>query len=919
MNPQDTQILSGETVEVDIKKVDYTKSYEYGPSCTMHILGRTKGGTRVHIKDPEFDPYFYVPYEEFDSELESHDYVTDWERGYENIEQREMVRVYTRIPGDVPQLRDDYDHHEADILFPNRYLIDNDIEDAIEIPVEHANPEPTELSVEDMEPTTCDVETRICFCDIEVYNKYGFPNEDEGDMKVTSIVVYDNFLDEYRAYLHHPDTPLVNNDKAEVFVYEDEMEMLLDFCSYVVERNFDVFAGWNFTDFDSKYLINRLETLNDKREDDKINKDKISYLDSAYDDGWFGGKIKGISVFDMYMAYENLQFTELDSFALDSVAEEEMGISKVSHDRGLWELWEEDPEELIEYNVRDVELTVKLEEQEDIIKFYEAMATYVGGRLAEVIDPSNAVGIRVLRQVNEKFAVPSARNVDGEEFEGAEVFDPITGIRDNVVVLDLKSLYPMSMKTINAGPRTKDPDGDIVAPNDVSFTKEKKSIVVDIIDELLEEREQLKDERDSYKKGSQQYDKYDRQQRAVKIVMNTLYGVLGWDRFRLYDQDVGAAVTAVGREVIKFTEEVVEDMGYEVTYGDTDSVMIELGEDISHDKALEIGHDMEEKINSAYDDFAEEEFNVEDHYFQIEFEKLYRKYFQAGKKKRYAGHIVWKEGQETDDTDIVGFETERSDYSGKAKELLKKVFNEILGGGDIHEVSEVVNNTIDSLKEGKVDPDDFGIPSSVSKDFDDYDSPTLAVRGSEWSNEAFNAGIQPGDKPKGMYVSRVLPNGELDDDVGNPPSISSGAMYICWMDFNDVPDCFEWDWETYIDKQMKSPIQRILKGTDWTWQEVRSGNVQPSLTEYDFEDNGNDNTEVVDVSSEDEDDDDIENIELELEDDVADEGQVKRELVEAQSELSNYDGGDGDGEVIIASTEQQEEGDAELKQFMEMD
>jgi len=158
----------------------------------------------------------------------------------------------------------------------------------------------------------------------------------------------------------------------------------------------------------------------------------------------------------------------------------------------------------------------------------------------------------------------------------------------------------MSMKTINAGPRTKDPNGEITAPNGISFSDENKSIVVDIIDNLLDEREDLKEKRDSFGEGTVQYKTYDRQQRAVKVTMNTLYGVLGWSKFRLYDKDVGAAVTATGRECIEYTEKVVNDLGYDVIYGDTDSVMIELGPDATKEDALEIGHKLEEEINDKY-------------------------------------------------------------------------------------------------------------------------------------------------------------------------------------------------------------------------------------------------------------------------------------------------------------------------------
>ncbi|MFL9629289.1 DNA polymerase domain-containing protein, partial [Aeromonas jandaei] len=83
-------------------------------------------------------------------------------------------------------------------------------------------------------------------------------------------------------------------------------------------------------------------------------------------------------------------------------------------------------------------------------------------------------------------------------------------------------------------------------------------------------------------------------------------------------------------------------------------------------------------INASYDEFAREVLGAEDHRFEIEFEKLYRRFFQAGRKKRYAGHIVWKEGTDVDDIDITGFEYKRSDIAAITKEVQRDVIEMIV-------------------------------------------------------------------------------------------------------------------------------------------------------------------------------------------------------------------------------------------------
>lgn len=923
-NWEDTEDLKEELKEAKSDKSEIIKIVEdhgSGIRPVMHVLGRAPGGTRVHVRVHGVKPYFYVPFDDFGEELKNDDKVIEWKKGFENIQGEHMVKVVTRIPGDVPKLRNDYDHHEADILFPNRFLIDEGIEGSIRIPKEHVGPEPTDISVREIKDSNYNQKSRICFADIEVDDSKGFPSQERAEKEIVCITVHDNYMGEYQIFLYHPEFPEVSHGKARIRMYENEVNMLEAFVEYIKLRDFDVITGWNFTDFDSRYIINRLDNLSDREDVNELSQSSISKLGSAYDDGWFGAKIKGMSVFDMLMGYKNLQFTELDSFRLEDVAQEELGVGKIKDNRSIYELWENEPQKLVDYNVKDVELTVMLEQEQNIIKFYEEIANYVGGRLGEVVDASKAVDIKVLRAVNGRWAVPSAKNVETEEFEGAKVFDPVMGVKNNVVVLDLASLYPMSMKTINAGPETKDPDGELVAPNGVRFNNDQDAVVVEIIDEMLEERQRYKDLRDEHPPDSDMYAIYDRKQTAVKVVMNTLYGVMGWDRFRLQDKDVGAAVTAVGRECIKFTEQVVEDMGYEAIYGDTDSVMVKLDDDLTKEEVKEIGFELEEKINEEYDRFAKEELNADEHFFDIEFEKLYRRFFQAGKKKRYAGHITWKEGKDKDSLDIVGFEYQRSDYSRVAKELMERVFNHILRGGDLDDLSKDVNELIDKLKNEEYEPDEFGIPASVTKDFDDYDTETVAVKGSKYANEHFDAEIQPGDKPKMNYVKRIVPDSEGNIPFPMPDEDSSKAQPCCWMNYDVIPDELEWDWDEYIDKQIKSPIARILQGTDWSWSEVITGKRQPRLGEYEFTDEAADSDNgPASFKSPKENPTEVEPLD---EDDMfsweRQEIRAKRQLQETQGMLDEWEDGDEEESaenVVEANMKNLDEGPTDLDDFI---
>ena len=697
------------TIELSVTQVDYTiDGYGDEEFPIVHVFGRTPDRELVHVEVYEFRPYFYAPTANLDfDDLESRDRITGWEAGYESIRGEELTKIFGQTPRDVGQIRDEFDHYEADILFPNRLLIDKDITSGIRVPERRTDEETIRVPHDEIETVDVEVEPRVSTFDIEVDDRSGFP--EDGEEKIICIASHDSYRDEYVLWLVDADEggsvpdrlegyePLEDDFEADIRVFDEEHAMLDAFVSYLEDTDPDITTGWNFADFDAPYLIDRLEVL-DPTTDYDLDYNRLSRVNEVWQSDWQGPDVKGRVVFDLLRAYKRTQFTELESYRLEAVGEQELGAGKETYTGDIGDLWEDDPERLLEYNLRDVELCVELDRKQDIIAFFEEIASFVGCKLEDAPTPGDAVDMYVLHKAHGRFALPSKGTVEsGEEFEGGAVFDPITGVEEMVSVLDLKSLYPMCMVTINASPETKvDPesyDGDtFVAPNGQHFRTEPDGIIREMVTELLSEREEKKELRNQHEPGTVEYEQYDRQQASVKVVMNSLYGVSGWDRFRLYDKDNAAAVTATGRAVIDHTEDAVEDLGYHVAYGDTDSVMISLKDEAdSVQDAIDQSFEIEEAINASYDEFARENLDAEEHRFQIEFEKLYRRFFQAGKKKRYAGHIVWKEGKEVDDVDITGFEYQRSDIAGITKEVQLKVLEMIVKEGDIEGVTDYLN------------------------------------------------------------------------------------------------------------------------------------------------------------------------------------------------------------------------------------
>jgi len=851
------------TIELAVTQVDYTVEgsgdAEYP---VVHVFGRTADDRLEHVRVLGVEPYFYVPTQALDGDpTTEYDVIVDARETdadgdpFESIRGQRLTKLVARTPRDVGNVREAFEEtYEADILFPNRFLVDAGIDGGVRVPERRLTADTIQVPLAEVEPAAVDATLRVNTFDIEVDDRRGFP--EDGEEPIVCLTSHDSAREEYIAWLYEapdgdantppdlggydqldPDAPL------EVRAFTEEAAMLDAFVDYLEDTDPDVLTGWNFDDFDAPYLLDRMEVLDPDTEYD-LDPDRLSRVDEVWRSGWGGPDVKGRVVFDLLYGYQRTQFSELDSYRLDAVGEQELGVGKERYTGDIGDLWEQDPERLLEYNVRDVELCVEIDRQQQVIEFWDEVRSFVGCKLEDAPTPGDAVDMYVLHKAAGRFALPTKGQQDGEDFEGGAVFDPITGVRENVTVLDLASLYPNCMVTINASPETKvedDYEGDTHrAPNGTRFRAEPDGMMREMVDELLAEREQKKAARDDHDPNSAAYAQYDRQQAAVKTIMNSLYGVSGWERFRLYDKESAAAITATGRSVIEFTEEAANELDKQVIYGDTDSVMLELKQDIGIDAAIETSFEIEDHINSRYDEFAREALDADDHRFEIEFEKLYRRFFQAGKKKRYAGHIVWKEGKEVDDVDITGFEYKRSDIAPITKEVQRRVIEMVVHGEELDDVTEYVHDVIEDFRAGEVEVEDVGIPGGIGKRLNNYDTDTAHVRGAKYANLLLGTTFQRGSKPKRLYLEKVHPEFFREIEAERP-ELTEDPLYlefkrdpdvICFEYADQIPEAFAVDWEKMLAKTLKGPIERVLGALDVSWEEVQAGQTQTGLGSF---------------------------------------------------------------------------------------
>ena len=448
-------------------------------------------------------------------------------------------------------------------------------------------------------------------------------------------------------------------------------------------------------------------------------------------------------------------------------------------------MFRDDIEKFIEYNLVDVELVVDMDKKLQFIDlaraichtghvFYEDYlfsSKWLEGAMLTFLRRSGRVAPNKARRV--------PRNEDGSDgegkFTGAYVKEPKPGLYKWVYDLDLTSLYPSIIMSINISPETKigklkdysaedhmkgrletytimDIDGNefptlskdkfnafieknkySVAANGVLYRTDKVGIIPEVLNVWFNKRVEYKDLMKKYGKegNDDKYKFYGKRQLVQKIMLNSLYGVLGLPSFRFYDIDNAEATTITGKTVIKTTELIANQyyskvIGQEADYNvytDTDSVFYqaaplvkarnpELNEDSDEEMIpaiLSAAKEVEQHINGMYDIMSKKLFNIDTHRFDIKQETIAKGGFWVS-KKRYAQWIINDNTVDCDKLDVKGLDVKRSSFPTYFKEVMKTVLLDILKSTDKTEIDQKILD----YKDGMVDRNFIDIAKNTS-------------------------------------------------------------------------------------------------------------------------------------------------------------------------------------------------------------
>jgi len=672
----------------------------------VYLFGKLENGESF-LTINEFKPYFFIKKKDLKAALEVETFEYE-ETKLKNFDEESMIKVIMNVPKEVSELRSklldkEIDCYEADIRFTMRFLMDKDIKSTMIIKGDFKKGEMVDRIYEEPEllpaPKDYKPQLKVLAFDIET---------DRHAQNIFSISIA---CEDYAEVLIISDKKLKNAKSV-----KNEKELLETFRKKVLELDPDVITGWNVVDFDLDKIQNKFKEYNipfDLGRNNwtcSIRKQESFFKDST-------ANFPGRMILDGIMLLK-ISFIKLDNYKLGTASQEILGEKKLIGNKNkgaeIENAYEEDQQKLVDYNLKDSQMVLDILEKSKVFSLTIERSLLTGIQLDKVKGSISAFDSLYLRDLRKKgyVAVSAHFGERGERIKGGFVMKSSPGIYDYVIVCDFKSLYPSIIRTFNIDPFTyvKDCKGDVIkAPNGACFRKEK-GLLSQIIETLWKARDERKKEKD--KTGSN----------AIKVLMNSMFGVMANPVFRFHNIDIGNAITYFGQHLIKMTAKKVEEKGYEVIYGDTDSIFINLDVE-DEEEARKIGNKIQNDINIFLTKHIADTYGVKS-YLELEFEKVYERFLmpkargsELGSKKRYAGVLVQNGKKEMD---FVGLEFVRRDWTELAKkfqlELLEKIFKR-------EEVKDYIKDFVEKLKSGEYD-DLLIYRKAIRKDLDGYTKTT---------------------------------------------------------------------------------------------------------------------------------------------------------------------------------------------------
>lgn len=588
--------------------------------------------------------------------------------------------------------------------------------------------------------------------DIETDSSSGWPDMDTADKEITSIAIKSSKSDTYhllgrKEYDKSKTITGIDPDKIQFMKFDTEEALLKRFVEIWTNNYPDVVTGWNVEYFDIMYIVTRIirllgeewaKRLSPWRSIKKVSNEIFGRVQSTY-------KISGLTIVDYMDAFKKFgyKYGPQESYKLDHIAHVVLGQKKLSYEEygSLNELYVQNPQLYLDYNLKDTHLIELLEEESALLSLVLTVAYGGGVNYSDAFGTTGIWDTTIYRRLMQKNIVPFVKGSPdtrvNDALVGGYVKSPVPGMYKWVVSFDLNSLYPHLMLQYNMSPETymsnvrKNINADSVlgglfqneskdysvAGNGVCFTKEFLGIIPEIISEYYDERKKIKNEmlrieqlaeteQDEAKKKELKKEivQLHNSQMRIKISMNSLYGAVANKYFIYYIYDMAEAITVSGQLSIRWAEKVVNsylnsvlktEKDY-IIYMDTDSIYVDMSHlikkvfgttDIDRKTGEEFldkvcKEKVEKAIEVGYEELSER-LGCYRNAMSMKREKITdRSIFVA--KKRYILNALNSEGvhYEKPKIGVTGLESVRSSTPEVCRDKLKESFEVIMNSDE---------------------------------------------------------------------------------------------------------------------------------------------------------------------------------------------------------------------------------------------
>ena len=558
------------------------------------------GDKNVILLDDTFEPYLYVVSDNIEGCIKEIEGNLDDVKAEKVIKkdfqiENEFVKVTFKHPQELAKNRDnlrDLENviqiREFDIPFYRRYLMDRDVIPMTEVvavgeevdsflKLDSKNQDITIIKLtEDLKRVEDNPQKfRILSFDLEVRNPHGMPNSEEDE--IIMIGVASNFG------INQVISTKTNSENRDDFVNQvsSEREMIQEFVKIIKENNIDILVGYNSDNFDFPYLKDRAKLLGVDL-DIGMDESDVKYIRRGYANA---ASLKGLIHVDLYLVMR--RYMSLERYTLERVYYELFGEEKIDvPGEQIFEFWDNGGEELdnlFDYSLDDVISTLKIAEQ--TLPLNLELTRIIGQPLFDVsrmATGQQAEWFLVKQAYFDDEVVPNkqgsnfADRANAEDNEGGYVREPETGLHENLVQFDFRSLYPSIIISKNISPDVmvlgdveNEEEYNISPEHGIKFKKSPQGFIPSVIDKILQERFRIKREMKA-SDDPQQKKALDVQQQAIKRLANTMYGIYGFPRFRWYSFECAKAITSWGRQYIKSSIKKAEEYGFYAIYADTD-------------------------------------------------------------------------------------------------------------------------------------------------------------------------------------------------------------------------------------------------------------------------------------------------------------------------------------------------------------